>query len=575
MAYPGEQHRDHDADTNQFHQGRYGSWTDGEVAVLKTMLDRQLGPEYISSRPSPGGGTAYYLEGWKAINLANEVFGFNGWSSEIKSIHEDYVDVKETGKIDVGMSVVVRVTLKDGTFHEDIGFGHVENARNKYMALSKCKKEATTDATKRALRCFGNSVGNCLHDNTYRRHVLRMSVPTGRFDPSNLHRAPEIAAILEQQTRKPNIPRTAEQKVEAVAPSSMVRQEEKSVPRQRQDKTELPMARQNCDPKLSDVRHPTNISALATNDRYISREYDPANRKVSLDEMSFGSDLIEDYNEFDDCMIQSDDFDDFEIAAFDGEFVVRPAVSNGARNHTQQQQSQQYQYQSNPLQHPSNSNGILANSRRHSEEKGDSVTKTPEDLTTGTSAKPHSPTEQSKSSTLHSPAPTALQEADEDNPVGVIQAQAATNQLATPITEKSITFFSARVAEAVQNDEQLDDKALFDVSFQSPSIRKTVDQSVSRPIARSSLSPRVNYDNPRLNTNRMVGMPPSSVANSGRHLLSMGPNCSNSFKRSMTVMNEYEKRNMEPLRESSERVLNSSGNTADSSREDSSKRLKV
>ncbi|KAJ8100389.1 hypothetical protein POJ06DRAFT_252562 [Lipomyces tetrasporus] len=574
MAYQGEQHRDHEADTNQFQQGRVGLWTDGEIAVLKTMLDRQLGPEYISSRPSPGGGTAYYLEGWKAINLANEVFGFNGWSSEIKSIHEDYVDVKETGKIDVGISVVVRVTLKDGTFHEDIGFGHVENARNKYMALSKCKKEATTDATKRALRCFGNSVGNCLHDNTYRRHVLRMSVPTGRFDPTNLHRAPEIAAILEQQKRKSNIQRTAEEKVEAIAPSSVV-QQEKSVSQQRQDLAELPMARQNCDPNLSDMRLATNTSALATNDNCISRECDPANRKVSLDEMSFGSDLIEDYNEFDDYMIQSDDLDDFEIAAFDGEFVVRPAVSNGARNHTQQQQSQSYQYQSNQLQIPSNGNGILANSRRQSEEKGDSVTKTLEDLTTDTSARPHSPTELSKNSVLHSPAPTASQEADEDNPPGVTQAQAATNQLATPITEKSITFFSARVAEAVQNDEQLDDKALFDVSFQSPSIRKTVDQSVSRPIARSSLSPRVNYDNPRLNTNRMVGMPPSSVANSGRHLLSMSPNCSNGIKRSMTVMNEYEKRNMEPLRESSEKVLNSSGNATDSSREDSSKRLKV
>lgn len=32
-----------------------------------------------------------YAEGWKIINLANEVFGFNGWSSSVLSITTDYV----------------------------------------------------------------------------------------------------------------------------------------------------------------------------------------------------------------------------------------------------------------------------------------------------------------------------------------------------------------------------------------------------------------------------------------------------------------------------------------------------
>jgi recombination DNA repair RAD52 pathway protein len=32
-----------------------------------------------------------YLEGNKAIALANEVFGFNGWSSSLKQVQVDYV----------------------------------------------------------------------------------------------------------------------------------------------------------------------------------------------------------------------------------------------------------------------------------------------------------------------------------------------------------------------------------------------------------------------------------------------------------------------------------------------------
>ncbi|KAK9432299.1 hypothetical protein V1505DRAFT_413752 [Lipomyces doorenjongii] len=565
MPFPGEQHQDKCASW----QGRDSSWTDTDIAVLKAKLDRQLGPEYISSRPSPGGGTAHYLEGWKAINLANEVFGFNGWSSEIKSIHEDYVELKDNGKIDVGISVVVRVTLKDGTFHEDIGFGHVENARNKYMALSKCKKEATTDATKRALRCFGNSVGNCLHDNTYRRHVLRMSIPTARFDATNLHRSPEIAAILDEQKRKSDDHAKAEQTHEASALRNEVRQEPKSVAQQRQEQDQLTSAPQSSDRIASGSRFATHASALETNDNYICREFDKISRKNSLDEMSFGSDLIEEYNEFDEYMIQSDDLDDFEVAALDGEFVVRPANSGGLKSHTQQQ-PQSHQHQSSRLQDTSNSNGSLANSLPRPERTNSAVTKTPEDAQSNST-----PGEQLESTTLHGTAATVSQEGDDDNAPGYMQGQSATNQLYTPTTEKSVAFFSARVAEAVQNEQPLDDKALFDVSFQSPSIRKTVDHSVSRPIARSSLTPKVNYDNPRLNTNRMVGMPPSSVVNGGRHLLSMNSNCSNGFKRPMTIMNGSETRNLEPLRESTENFLNANGSNTHTSREDSSKRLKV
>lgn len=66
-------------------------YTAVEIATLQSRLDKQLGPEYISTRAGPGGGRVHYLAAEKVINLANEVFGFNGWSSSIQRADIDFV----------------------------------------------------------------------------------------------------------------------------------------------------------------------------------------------------------------------------------------------------------------------------------------------------------------------------------------------------------------------------------------------------------------------------------------------------------------------------------------------------
>ena len=38
----------------------------------------------------------------------------------------------------------------------------------------KCKKEAVTDGLKRALRSFGNVMGNCLYDKSYTQEVVKI-----------------------------------------------------------------------------------------------------------------------------------------------------------------------------------------------------------------------------------------------------------------------------------------------------------------------------------------------------------------------------------------------------------------
>lgn len=195
---PGDQHRDNANTVNPFAPptARISEWTAQEIATLSSRLEKQLGPEYISTRPGAGGGKVHYLAAEKVINLANEVFGFNGWSSSIQNVQIDFVDENTTnGKITLGLSTIVRVTLKDGTYHEDIGYGHIENCKGKAAAFEKAKKEAATDAMKRALRNFGNVLGNCLYDKDYLGKVTKLKVAPSKWDAENLYRHPDFAPI--------------------------------------------------------------------------------------------------------------------------------------------------------------------------------------------------------------------------------------------------------------------------------------------------------------------------------------------------------------------------------------------
>lgn len=95
-------------------------WTAEETARIQGALCQPIEHEHVQFRPSAQGSVAY-VEGWKVLNLANEAFGFNGWSSEILSLARDFEDVSgggDGGRISVGYSCMVRIRLRDGTFHD-------------------------------------------------------------------------------------------------------------------------------------------------------------------------------------------------------------------------------------------------------------------------------------------------------------------------------------------------------------------------------------------------------------------------------------------------------------------------
>ncbi|KAI8867543.1 dsRNA-binding domain-like protein [Ramicandelaber brevisporus] len=164
-------------------------------------LRRNLGPEFIKQRWGAQGKGVAYLEGWQAIELANAVFGFDGWSSEIVEMTLKYMDVVKGNKYNVGVSCVVRVTYTDEggkqVYHDDVGFGWVDEAFSKNSGLEKSKKEAVTDALKRALKTFGNSLGSCVYNKAFLTKVARVkSKPFSGVDETTLIRsAPELDSI--------------------------------------------------------------------------------------------------------------------------------------------------------------------------------------------------------------------------------------------------------------------------------------------------------------------------------------------------------------------------------------------
>lgn len=174
-----------------------------EELRIQRELNKILGPEYVSFRPGGGGQNVSYIEGWKVLNLANEIFGFNGWSSELISVQVDFLDSHGSGRVSLGLSVVVRITIRDGTFHEDFGYGFIENAKNKAMAFEKCKKEAFTDGLKRCLRCFGNVLGNCLYDKSIVAKMQKVKLPQPELEADDFYRDPLILKREMEKHRPP------------------------------------------------------------------------------------------------------------------------------------------------------------------------------------------------------------------------------------------------------------------------------------------------------------------------------------------------------------------------------------
>ncbi|XP_040927259.1 DNA repair protein RAD52 homolog isoform X2 [Betta splendens] len=220
---------------------RFGqcTYTAEEYQAVHDALRRRLGPEYISTRLAGGGQKVCYIEGHRVISLANEMFGYNGWSHSISQQNVDFVDLIN-GKFYVGVSAFVKVQLKDGSFHEDVGYGVSEGLKSKALSLEKARKEAVTDGMKRALKCFGNALGNCILDKEYLLAINKIpKQPPPPLDPAHTKRM------------------EGEPSVEKARLSSLVR-EDTPMPGVVPARTALEPRAPNQNPNSSEVRTPNS-----------------------------------------------------------------------------------------------------------------------------------------------------------------------------------------------------------------------------------------------------------------------------------------------------------------------------
>lgn len=165
---------------------------------LTELLQKALGPEFISTRKGAGGKELSYLDGHDSIYLANKLLGNDKWSDDITM---DSVNSRKEGdKWIVDATATVKVTVRwasgESTTHGDVGYGGGKPRQTISEALEGAIKEAVTDARKRALKNFGEPLGNCLYDKRYlawmagHKRSLGGKLKYGEWDPSELVRKP-------------------------------------------------------------------------------------------------------------------------------------------------------------------------------------------------------------------------------------------------------------------------------------------------------------------------------------------------------------------------------------------------
>lgn len=136
-------------------------------------LAAPLSRSHVHAR-TQGGRQVSYIEGWRVIEEANRIFGFDCWSREtveLKCVSERERDIGQQKVAGWGVTYIARVRVTvysqgsspGAVIREGCGTGHGID-RDLGQAHESALKEAETDAMKRALMTFGNQFGLALYD---------------------------------------------------------------------------------------------------------------------------------------------------------------------------------------------------------------------------------------------------------------------------------------------------------------------------------------------------------------------------------------------------------------------------
>ena len=166
--------------------------------AITEKLSQPLDPSLVSQRRGRAGRDYSYIEGHTVIDQANRIFGHGGWgfdlAGEVVRREIENVDPK-TGEVRRirAYSAPVRVTVPGAPPRTDVGFHVVaeETGEGHETAFKGC----VTDGLKRALRSFGEQLGNSLYgDQPANGHRAAQSAGVGTADSL----APSLRATLIQ-----------------------------------------------------------------------------------------------------------------------------------------------------------------------------------------------------------------------------------------------------------------------------------------------------------------------------------------------------------------------------------------
>lgn len=128
-------------------------WARKKIGSLQTRLEK-VERRYFMLRQNSTRLKIPNFSSRLIIQLANEVFGYDGWSSQILSseiISSGYDESRS--KLNILYRVTVKITLKDGTSSIGVGVGKAFSL-SKHFCYNKSKKEAIWSGIKSAMMKF-------------------------------------------------------------------------------------------------------------------------------------------------------------------------------------------------------------------------------------------------------------------------------------------------------------------------------------------------------------------------------------------------------------------------------------
>lgn len=129
----------------------------GFTGEQQAQLEEMLKASNIKERPGQGGKKLKYVSGDYVIGTANRIFGFGKWGYRVLSKSHESTGDKEYYTADIELMVLGCPFPFPGE-----GIGVPQNTTVEQH--EKARKEAVTDALKRALRHFGDQFGLSLYN---------------------------------------------------------------------------------------------------------------------------------------------------------------------------------------------------------------------------------------------------------------------------------------------------------------------------------------------------------------------------------------------------------------------------